>query len=171
MRSLLHQPKNAGFTLPEMLVYIALVVIIVVVTTTAVLNFALIIDLLKTRSEMVETAHGSLERLTREVRNAESVDLLESDLLIATSTLALVGDGYTTTIAGSTTALMVARDSAAFVSLTPSDMEVTEFYVYRYQSASDVEAIRFVMTLTANSSRGTITETFNASAVLRGSYE
>lgn len=170
MFALLKNNKKAAFTLVEMLVYIAILVVITIVTMHAVMKYSKLISNTQARTQLVEVAHGSLERLVREVRNADSVNTFQSDLEKATSTLSLIAEDYTTVITGTSTSLMIARNGGLELPLTSEDVSLEAFYVYHYTTLN-TEAVRFVVTLSASSTSGTIEETFEAFSTLRGSYE
>lgn len=164
------QNTQKGFTLTEIIVYMALVLTIVVGSVNALLSYAEVVDMLRVRTQLAETAQGALERITREVRNANEVDVAGSDLVKATSTLSLIGDEYDTIISGTTTQLMISRDGGADVPLNSGNITLDSFYVYHY-TAVDVEMLRMVLTMSSQSGDRSLTETFTSSVVLRGSYE
>ncbi|MEK7209109.1 MAG: prepilin-type N-terminal cleavage/methylation domain-containing protein [Patescibacteria group bacterium] len=168
------RPTNQGYTLLEAIIYLA------VLTVLAMVFISLLFSMTQTYTEfrltraIASSALLGLERLTREIKQATSLDLVTSNLGAHPGRLVLnttTADGTPTTIdfylsAGS---LMVKEGSNAAASTTAALVTVDNLI---FQSINAAESVAVKIELTLSASRGQLSraEKFYATAVLRGSY-
>lgn len=159
-----------GFSLVEMLVYLALLILISVVAVSSLFN--LTDTLTRYRAEKVLTvqSRAMLERMVADVRNATAVDTVSSTFDVSPGTLVLdyIGASITYTLASGD--VTVALDTNPSSPLNGGDVTVDSL-AFTYYDNMTTELVRISMTATAVVGDTTVTETFTTSAVLRGSYE
>lgn len=166
-----YKEKNisSGFTLVEMLVYVSLLVVISTAAVASLISMSDSFQQQKARQLVTRNATVVIERLLSDIRSAGDVDQLNSTLESSPGELTLLRASTTTSYAVSSGVLEVSVNGA---SSAVSDSAVTidslRFYVY---DNTVTEMVRVEITLSATAGLVTHTQTFNAGAVLRGSYE
>ncbi len=166
--------KKKGFALAEMIVYVTILTLLVGVLVGSLR--AVVITYRHTKiSRAIETSSlNTLERITREIKNGESITLAQSVFGTATSSLTLVGKDTTegdktTYIYVENGVLKIREDGINKGQLTASSTEVTNFTLSLIdQTVSD--AVRIQLTLEAGDGEYAKEETFYSTAILRGSY-
>jgi len=164
-----------GHTLVEMLVYIG----ILSMTTVLVVN--LIIFMARSFFNFVVTrdlssgAQVGIERIVRDIRRADSIDISTSIFNASPGRLSL---NTTDQYSGSTTTIEFFVDAGQFVikegagspvTLTPSTVSVDEL-IFRRIVASTTEAVKVEFEITASIGSVTRTERFYTTGVLRKDY-
>lgn len=165
-----------GFTLLEVLIYLA---ILALITTGAVrLLLSSSFNLAEARSErkIISTGENVMENMLREIRLSSSVVAGSSVFASNPGTLALTtltspGSGTETTkvfaISGGRITKQVGGGAAEFV--TPIEAVVTDLTFWRSVSAHS-DLVRIKITIEAGQGRSKETATFYGSAVLRRGY-
>lgn len=168
MRYIRHYKK--GFTLVEMLVYMAVLVLIAgaLVTTFLSLNTVLLRN--ATERTLTHAATVSLERMVRDMRSADTVNTGLSTLGTSPGTLALTDGATTTRFYISSGRLVVSVNGVELGPLTPEEVTVEDLIFQRYVGAT-TEMVRASLTLSVSSKAASSTRTYYGSGVLRGSYE
>ena len=158
--------RQHGFTLVEMLVYIAVLMVTAVGSIGLLLSLDNLFAKYRAEQKIFRSATTALERIVYDIRSADSVS---ASSYLYPGTLSLSIDGDIFTYATSSDALHVSENGTDIGPLTETGVKVTDFAVYSYSDVTDFARVR----ITLSSSYGgiTVTETFNAGAVLRGSYE
>jgi hypothetical protein len=112
----------------------------------------------------------ALERIGYEIRQATSVNTLQSTFGTPTSTLTLVRGATSTTFDVSGDALTLTENGVTIGPLTGGAVSVDAFTVYRYVGTT-TDLIRVALTLHGESKAASTTRTYYTSAVIRGSYD
>ncbi len=161
---------TSGFSLIEVLVYIAVTVSISLagVLTYLSLNSGLVRS--ATERSVNHAAQVALERITRDIRGATTVNAAQSTLGSSPGVLTLTNAATTTNYSVSGGALILEVDGVTLGPLTGSGVTVEDFTVNRYVGTS-TELVRVKLTLSAVTTAASTTRTYYTSAVLRGSYE
>jgi prepilin-type N-terminal cleavage/methylation domain-containing protein len=166
--------RTQGFSLIEMIIYIAIVsmmMMLVVGTMFGVVNAYAELRLVR---NVENSAIISLDRLMREIRQASSVDTVQSTFGTNPGTLVL----NTTDTSGATTTVefyitngvMNVKKGGVFIGpLTSSSTAITNL-VYTYLSTTTSSAIKIDMTLSSTRKATTKTGSFHTTTVLRGMY-
>lgn len=165
-RSQQHKKQQRGFTLIEMIFYIALLVLVVTASIAVLLSLSETFAQYRAEQQVTRSAATALERILFDIRDADTVTA-------ATST----DPGYlTVTVNGESRAytlnsgrVHLAIDGSDLGPLTDSDVTVDTLRFYDY--ASTTNFVRVELTLSAGSGDTVYTKTFNAGALLQGSYE
>lgn len=163
--------KVKGFSLAEMLIYISILVLMLAVIMNIVVSVVRSGRIIKALRNVENSATVSLERLAREVRQAESVNVSLSTLGSNPGKLVLEG----TDEAGSprtvefyllSGVLMFSENGVELGALTQSDARVSDL-IFRLFSGPNSEGIRTEMIIESGTSTYYRSEKFYSSAILR----
>jgi prepilin-type N-terminal cleavage/methylation domain-containing protein len=171
MNRYFHKKTSNGFSLIEMLIYVSILAIVLLLVVQTALSFTGSFRNLQVLRAVDRSAYNSLERMTRDIRNADAVNLTQSYLGASPGILVLTqtsGSNSTTTrfyvqnqvinvdVNGiSIGPLMVARTAVTSLVFT--------------QIAGTSTAVKIDMTLTASSGPVIRTKSFHSTVILKGS--
>ncbi len=161
---------NRGFSLVETLVYLAVMVLMVTacVGIFSTLNTVLARNAIE--RELTTSASVTLERMLRDLRYADIVDLTPSTFNVSPGTLKLVQGTTTTTYTLTGGSVFVTVYGASPYPLTGDQVTVDSLVFTRY-ATSTIELVRVALTLSTHAKAASSTRTFYTSGVLRGAYE
>lgn len=163
-----------GFTLVEVLFYIVLFTILFFTIMQTLLTISGTHNDIAVTANTNEAATLGVERITREIREADHVITSESTLGSSPGelTLAMTSDGSETrTIYQQNSRLQLDSNGVHQGPLTPKHTEISETVFYHITTADEPSAIRFSFTTLATSTDKTKETTFYSTAALRGSYK
>ncbi len=160
-----------GFTLVEMLVYLA---IFITVSTTAVyflISLDDVIDEYRLETMVYRSGSGAMEQIILALRQSDQVDPLNTTIEAPlTGRLTLQSDATTTEFAINSGALNLTIDGVSYGDLTGSEVTVDGFTVYRYPVAhGELVRVRLDLTATLDSSGSSKSVTLYGGSVIRGS--
>ncbi|MDP3874949.1 MAG: type II secretion system protein [bacterium] len=163
--------KRRGFSLVEMLIYISILVLMLAVIMNIVVSVVRSGRIINALRNVENSATVSLERLVREVRQAESVDIGLSFLDSSPGKLVLVGtdsSGNPRTVEFylSSGRLLFKENGADIGALTQADAWVSSL-VFRRFFGPNSEGIKTEMTIESGTSTHYRSEKFYSSAILR----
>lgn len=164
--------RRRGFTLIEIVVYVAVLGLITVVAVNTILAVNRALVEVRTTNALNATVAVALERMTRSIREAKAVQSAASVLDAHPGVLVLTSPdvpAVTEQFSVSGGAISYQRGSEPAIALTPPGIEVTNL-VFRATSTAASQAVRVELTLSASSGRATTTRRFSSTAVLRNSY-
>ncbi len=162
--------RNKGFSLIEMIIYIAIIAVMFITLVQTVLSFTKSYRELVALRSVDRSAMASLERMTREIRNASVVNAGASLFVTSPGILSVSQTGVSTTTTRFYTdggAMKVDVDGQYIGPLTMNRTSVTSL-VFR-QITGTTTAIKIDMTLTASSGPAVRTKSYHATVVLKGS--
>ncbi len=164
-------PGYGGFTLIESIVYIAVLVMTLLVVVFAVAGIGKSYARVRSHQILGRAAAFSLERLSREIRFASSVDTVQSSFGVSPGivVLSFTNPARTLKVYAENGTLKMDEDGVYIGDLTSSKVYVSSFIVRRFQTGES-EGIRIETTLQASDGKATTTESFYTTAVMRGSY-
>jgi len=166
--------KNSkGFTIIEMLIYIAILVFMLLIVVNILLNITRAQKALKASKSIESSALFSMERITREIRNAQSVNIASSTFgtnpgLLALNGTDINGSAYSIQFYTSTSTLYINRNGAIVGPLTQTDSQVTNL-VFTSIIGTSSRAVRTQMTIQSGTSTYFRTGNFYSTIILRGS--
>jgi type II secretory pathway pseudopilin PulG len=161
--------KKRGMTLVETVVYVAIVAIIftvVVQTLTTIVKTYRVTLVARSLSVSGMTA---LERMTRDIRNAAHVDVLNSVLGSNPGKLVLVMQGTTTEFYVENGLIKLKENSVVKGSLISQNV-TTANLVFKLIDTGNSLAVKIEMTLQSGTSTTLRSENFFNTVVLRNSY-
>jgi prepilin-type N-terminal cleavage/methylation domain-containing protein len=163
------QKKEKGFSLVEMLVYMAVFLLIASALVITFLSFDTTLIRNKTERVLAQEARVGLEHMLLAIRHADSVDTVLSTLDTSPGELILEGD-ETIRFYLSGGILIMEVDGETLGPIT-SDAVTVEDITFNYQSSAATDVVRIELELSSVTKAASTTRTFNAGAILRGTYE
>ncbi|KKU25887.1 MAG: hypothetical protein UX39_C0016G0008 [Candidatus Magasanikbacteria bacterium GW2011_GWA2_46_17] len=169
-----NQKFTTGFSLVEMIIYVGLLAIILVAMMNMLFGMSRAYGYLKFSRHIQSSAVTALDRMVRDIRNAQSVNTAESTLGTSPGVLTI----NTTTATSSSQKLQfyilngtlrVKRDGGDLGPLTLSDVSVSNL-VFRQINTGISQAVKIEMTLSAGTGPTARSVNFYNTAVLRDSY-
>jgi len=159
--------SKQGFSLVEMIVYIAVLTMVSLASVSSLLMLSDLFARYRAEQIMFRSATVALERMSRDIKEADSVTSFSSDI-----------DG-SLTLAGPWGSASYATSSDNLLHLTVNGVDQGALLDERvvvtrlsFIADSDVtDYARVVMILESTVGDRTVTRTFRSGAVLRGSYE
>jgi len=163
-----------AFTLIETIIYMAILVILLAVAINTLLSIIGVYKHFVVVSNIEDSAITTMERITRDIRNAESVSAGSSTFDTNPGTLTLStldSDGSPTTIqfAVISGAIHVTEGGTDLGPLTTGNTTITNL-VFRYATTTRSELVKIELTLEAGSGDSQRIESFQTSTIVRGSY-
>lgn len=176
MRLLRGYKKWRGVGLIELVIYVALFAMLTIGAIDLITNAYAIMA--KVRLQRIINTEGELamQRMIREIRGAYDIDSSNSIFNADPGALRLKtytdGAGISTTTADLriTNGLLHFTKATTSIDLTSSDVSISRLMFRTINATSTPKGVKIEFTLTATSSRFTITSPFYGSASLRGSY-
>ncbi|MEX2013413.1 MAG: type II secretion system protein [Parcubacteria group bacterium] len=163
--------KQKGFSLIEMLVYISILVFMLAVIMDITISMVRSERVIRASRNVENSASIALERIVREMRQADSINTTSSifgsnpGVLVLQGTDTL-GDPRTVEFYVSSETLLLKENGLDLGTLTEADARVTDL-VFNYFSGSNSEGVRIEMTIESGESPHYRSEHFYASAILR----
>ncbi len=162
--------NKKGFTLIEILFYIALLIILMGVMITSMFSLFNAFEKNRTERALTHAATIVLERIVREARFANYIHEGLSSFGTSPGKLVLVESAKQSDFYVSGGAIMYAENSIDIGPLTPSNVLVEDI-VFTHLENSVTEAVHIELTLSVREKAASTTKKFYTSAVLRRSYE
>ena len=163
--------KVEGFSLVEMLIYIAILILMLAVIMNVTVSVVRSGRIIKALRNVENSALISFERITRETRQAQSINLFSSVLDANPGRLVLVGtdalgNPRTVDFYLSSGVLMLSENGVDVGALTQPDAEVSSLVFHRFFSPNS-EGIRTEITIESGTSTHYRSNNFYFSAILR----
>ena len=163
-----------GFTVIETVIYTAVLAIVAGIVVEILVGMTRASARVQLARRINHSAEISLERLTREIRNAQSVNTSNSVFnthpgRLFLNTLDSSGTPTTMDFTLSSNTLRITEGGSSVSDLTPKRIEVTGL-VFRPFNTVVSQGVKVELELSALQGTATRTEMFYTSAVLRRSY-
>lgn len=163
--------RHKGFSLIEMLVYIAVLILMLAIIIDVVLSVVRSQRIIQSVMSIDNSAILGIERIEREVRQSDSVDIATSILSVNPGKLVLKstdesGNPRTVEFGLSSGRLMFKENGIEEGALTEARAEVTSL-IFRRFASSTIEGIRVEMTIESGTSTNYRTETFYSTSIVR----
>lgn len=169
---------RGGYTLIEMLFYVFLLSLILLVVINVLVLIINSQKNLKASKNIENAAVISLERIVREIRNAKSLDLLNSNLNTTSGTITGTLQLNTTDDAGnpktvhffaSSTVLSMKENESYTGPITPPNVSLTSL-VFRQIDSGNTQAVKVDLTFQSGQGNYQKTVPFYTTAIIRGTY-
>ena len=169
--------QKHGFTLVETIFYLTFLVIFIGIVITLIVSLAKTYQTIQATKNLESSAVFSLERMTRDIRNAISVDVGNSVLASTTkgvltlNTTDAGGESQTIKfyVASNTGAISVDEDGSYVGPLTLSGVVVNQLE-FQLATSTNSQAVKINLSLTSVEGSASTTKNFYSTIVLRGSY-
>jgi prepilin-type N-terminal cleavage/methylation domain-containing protein len=173
MASLYFKKHRNGFSLVEMIIYMAILAMMLLVIINTLFIISTSQRTVKSSKTIENSGIFSLERMVRDIRNATSVDTNQSILGSHPGVLVLNGtdvngNSHVVKFYLSTSTLHVVDNSVDQGALTETGTKVTNL-VFTLINTTKSSAVRIQMTLESGTSTYYRSEKFYSTAILRGS--
>lgn len=168
------RPQNAGFTIPELVVYIGIMTLALVSVVTLLVNSAKIMQVVKSEKEIRNSALTALERMTREIKGSEAVVSSESSFGESSGRLSILSrlveenPRKVNFLINDNDELEILYDNVVAGTLTSSEVVVDEL-IFSHFTHGNSESVRIELVLYPEEQPSKKT-TFYSTAVLRGTY-
>jgi type II secretory pathway pseudopilin PulG len=161
---------TSGFSLVEMLVYIALLVLVSSAAVSSLLAFSDAYVHYRTEKVLTRQLQEATERMVHDIQNSVAVNVVGSTLGVTPGTLMLDRAGSSVTYTLDSGVLTVQQDTDPAVPQTGSNVTVDSLQ-FEYLTNVHTEMVQVSITATATLGDYSATETYQTSAIIRGSYE
>lgn len=163
--------KEHGVTLVETVIYTALVASLSILLVSSLLILYRAFGETRGYSDLLESAQVSMERMTREIRGASSINTGSSTLGTTPGVLSLSTGGTPATVSFSVSdgAIIFSENGTSSGALTDPSVTVSSL-VFRSITTTAGSAVRIEMTLLSERSRSGKTMTLYDTVTLRGDY-
>lgn len=167
-------PTQKGFSLVEMVIYVAILSIVTFVLINTFISFGDTYRQVRMHRAIDNSAYVSLERMTRDIRNATNIVVNQSTFGVSAGVLVLnTANALTSTTTSfyvdyvDSGVLKVDVNGTYSGPLTLAQVTVTNLVFNRLVSTSS-EAVKVDMTLEYEYGSDIITKTYNTTVILKG---
>jgi len=165
---------HKGFTLIEMLIYIAVLLSVLGVVITTLLSLRTVFERNIIERRVADAGTSILERITRETRNALAVN--PTSVFETPAGILDLDQSPTTTRFYVTSGDVMVRTTigaeSSDIALDPPSIAVDSLWFTRYTTGTSTStAIRTALTLSVSSRFASTTRVFYTTTVVRGLYE
>lgn len=165
--------KKEGFTLLEVLIYTAVLAMLLIIVSKSLIVVISTYRAFDARRDIQDSAISSIERITREIRNAGSVSTSGSAFGSNPGSLVISvneeGTPVTREFSISNGRLHLYEDGNDLGPLTSADVEVQNLIFY-HLTTENSELVKIELGLVAGEGKNQVNKSFFFSTVLRGSY-
>ena len=161
-------PTRNGFTLIEMLVYLAIFMIVSTASVTLLLSLDDFVDQYQVESALYRSGTNVMEQIVVELRQADQFDAVNSIIETpATGVLAIQNGATTTRFTKSGDDIVLTKNGVSYGNVNTDNVSVVGFTVYRYTTAVGT-LVRVHVQLSASVDETTKTIDLYGGAVIRG---
>ncbi len=166
--------KNKGYSLIEIVVYLAIFSALSVLVINSFIVILGSFNTTRANRDLLQSGSKTMERLSREIRQAESVDLVHSTLGSSPGVLQLnsrdsAGTPMTVRFAIASGNLNLYENGTLVDNLVMENISPTSL-IFRRIATTNSEAVKIELTVQDTSSTSTKTENFYNTVILRGTY-
>ncbi|MDA1334402.1 MAG: type II secretion system protein [bacterium] len=167
--------NKKGFTIVEMLIYVAILSMITVLLVVTIIQFSDVFGRARFDRKVALTAQTAMERIIRELRLAQNVggSFTSGNPSITFNTIGKFNDEIKISVSPRTISWSGGPILLDGVALTPNDVTVTNLSFYLIDSENSFtgsQMVRVSMTVQAGQGSYQITRTYDSAALLRESY-
>jgi len=160
-----------GFSVMEIIIYLSIFTVMSIVVINSFIIILSSFSSIRTNHDLLDSGSMAMERITREIRNAKSIDLTGSNSVFESNSGAIRlkdvdGTSYID-ITRSTNFLNLSKNGTLFGNLLAPNIIVTKLY-FRHIVTAKGEAIKIEMILQDKRSKINKTANFYDTVTLRG---
>ena len=156
--------KKLGYSLVEMLIYVAILAFICIVVVSTITSFSQSYRNITALRLLDHSANDSLERMTRDIRASISIDLTNSLFGTSPGVLVLQNNSTTTKFYIFNKALQVDVNNASSGPITNSKASITNLVFTKISNSISV-AIKIDMTISATDGQATKTKIYHSTII------
>ncbi|MDZ4786572.1 MAG: prepilin-type N-terminal cleavage/methylation domain-containing protein [bacterium] len=166
--------QNRGFSLVETIVYIVILLLVLVVVVNALALLTRSFRTIQSTQTIESTAQIAMERMTRDIRDALSINVTQSTLGTSPGQLTIntqdeAGTATTIKFFLSGQAIRIAVSDTDIGPLSNASARVTNL-VFRSISSTQSNAVKIEMTVESGQGASYKVKNFYSTVVMRGSY-
>lgn len=170
----MHKHRNNGYSVVEILVYLAIFASLSILVINSFITVLSTFDMTRSNRDLLESGATAMERISREIRQSESIDIANSTLGSSPGVLQLnsTDSGGSPIVIRFTTsngALNLYEAGALIGNLLGQNISVTNL-VFRRIITTNGEAIKVELTIQDTSGKSPRSENFYNTIILRGQY-
>ena len=159
-----------GFTLVEVLVYLAVFMLVSVGSILTLLNLREMVYEQRVNQILTQSVSAVFERVQNELRSGDSIDFVSSTFGVSSSTVTIMNGATSTEIALVDNSIVASVNGGVALQLTPDTVTVTEFTLYHYDNGVS-EAVRVSLDMEATWGTVVKSKSFTNAATLMSSYD
>ena len=170
-----YKTKKQGIAIIELLIYSAILAVMSILVVNTIILMTRSFGRFNVSRNINNSVEVAMERMTREIRLADSVDFISSDFDIHPGRLTLntvdsLNQPTTVEFFASTTVLMLREGILDPQPLTSSAVDMTNLIFREDTSSSTSKAIKIEISLQADNGKYQKTDNFYNTVILRRSY-
>lgn len=168
------QPTAAGFTLIEMIFYVVLFTLLFGVIVQALLTISGTHREIAAIKNINNSASLAMERMVRDIRDADHVITSESSLATSSGVLTLAltsNNSETRTFEYNNNQVQLSKNGISQGSLTGSQVTVNDLIFHHITSGTSTAAVRITLDVEVQEQDVTKQRTFYDTAILRNAYK
>jgi type II secretory pathway component PulJ len=163
-----------GYTIIEILVYLAIFTLVSVGTINSLVIIVKSFGEIRSNRAIIDSGSLAMERMTREIRNASSIDTANSTLasnpgVLTLNTTDSSGTAKTVKFMTSNNVLVLYEDGSLSGNLLGQGIQVTNL-VFTSITMTNGTAVKVAMTIQDTKSARLQSQDFYSTIILRGSY-
>jgi type II secretory pathway pseudopilin PulG len=144
---------NKGFSIMEIIIYFALLAVISTLVTTNIIALFKNYNIVRSNQEIEYNAINIIDKLTRDTRDAQSINISDSSFSVAQGSVSLRIASSTNQTSSSSVRFYLnnnkvkyMKDGVDFGNISTNDVNVSNFRIF-YINSSSTEAIKVELTL------------------------
>ncbi len=145
--------KNKGFSIVEVIIYFSMLAIMSTLVITSIINLFKNYNVIKANQYIEYNAISIIDKLTRDTRDAQSIDIVDSSFSVAQGSVSLnIASSTNEAVTNSVkfylenNKIKYMKDGVYFGNLSTNNVAVSNFKIY-YINASSTEAIKVELNL------------------------
>jgi Tfp pilus assembly protein PilW len=164
--------KIKGFSLVETIIYLAIFTMVSILVINSFITVMSSFAITRTNRSLLEAGISSIERMSRDIRQASSIDLTNSNLnkgILQLNSTDQSGDSIIIKFTKENSTLNIYQAGTLSGSLLGQNI-VVDNLIFRRIATAHGEAVKIEMTLRDTKSKNNKTENFYDTIILRGGY-
>lgn len=161
-----------GFSVAEIIIYLAIFTMVSILVINSFITITKSFSITHTNRDLLESGITSMERISREIRQASSIDLIESDLsggVLQLNSTDKDNNPIIIKFSKESLILNLYQDDILSGNLLGQNIEIDNL-IFRRIVTTESEAIKIEMTIHDTNSKTNKSANFYNTIILRGGY-